>query len=49
LLPLAEIITPNIPEAEVLSGIRIRDREGMKEAARIITRSTGTNILIKGG
>ena len=49
LIPLAEMITPNIPEAEVLSGIRITDREGMKEAARIITRSTGTNTLIKGG
>ncbi len=49
LIPLAEMITPNIPEAEVLSGIRITDREDMKEAARIITRSTGTNTLIKGG
>src|SRR5690606_29916332 len=34
LVPLARIITPNIPEAEHLSGIKIHDVEGMKQAAR---------------
>lgn len=34
LLPLATLITPNIPEAEVLSGLSIRDGRGMEEAAR---------------
>lgn len=34
LLPLAILITPNIPEAEVLSGLSIQDEQGMEEAAR---------------
>ncbi|HPX03593.1 MAG TPA: bifunctional hydroxymethylpyrimidine kinase/phosphomethylpyrimidine kinase [Synergistaceae bacterium] len=49
LIPLAEIITPNLPEAEVLSGITIRDRESMKEAGHIIAERARTNTLIKGG
>lgn len=49
LMPLADIITPNIPEAEVLSGISILTKEDMEYAAkRIWERYTG-NILIKGG
>ena len=38
LIPLAEIITPNLPEAEVLSGITIRDRRA-EEAGHIIAES----------
>ena len=49
LLPLARVITPNLPEAEVLSGITIRDRESMKEAGHIIAERARTNTLIKGG
>ena len=37
LFPLALILTPNIPEAEVLSGIKIKSDEDMIEAARIIS------------
>src|SRR5215210_989751 len=36
LLPLARVVTPNIPEAERITGMSIRDREGMLEAARLI-------------
>lgn len=49
LMPLAKIITPNIPEAEVVSGTRIRDRESMAESGRIIAKKTGTAVLVKGG
>ena len=41
LLPLATLITPNIPEAEVLSGLSIRDGRGMEEAARVIGDACG--------
>ncbi|MBR6924169.1 MAG: bifunctional hydroxymethylpyrimidine kinase/phosphomethylpyrimidine kinase, partial [Oscillospiraceae bacterium] len=37
LFPLARVITPNIPEAEVLSGISISDIADMEKAARIIS------------
>lgn len=49
LLPLAVLITPNIPEAEVLSGLSIQDEQGMEEAARIIGDSCGCAVLCKGG
>jgi hydroxymethylpyrimidine/phosphomethylpyrimidine kinase len=49
LIPLAKVITPNIPEAEVLSGIRIKEMESMAEAARLIAEKTGTGVLLKGG
>ncbi len=49
LIPLAKVITPNIPEAEVLSGIRIKDKETMAESARMIAKKTGTGVLLKGG
>ena len=49
LLPLAILITPNIPEAEVLSGLSIQDEQGMEEAARIIGDSCGCAVLCKGG
>lgn len=49
LLPLARLVTPNIPEAERITGLRIRDEEGMRQAAEII-RARGTRaVLIKGG
>lgn len=49
LLPLAAVITPNIPEAEVLSGIQIDSPKKMEEAASILgTRYPGA-VLIKGG
>ena len=49
LFPLAEIITPNIPEAEALSGITIESREDMPRAAEEIARSYDGAVLIKGG
>ena len=49
LLPLADLITPNIPEAEVLCGMKITDREDMATAAAKITEDTKKAVLIKGG
>ncbi len=49
LLPLADIITPNIPEAEVLSGVKIKDERDMISAAHKISDFFGGAILIKGG
>lgn len=49
LMPLAEVITPNIPEAEVLSGYTISTAEDMLSAARRIRSHYGCNVLLKGG
>lgn len=49
LLPLAEVLTPNIPEAEILSGMTITDDAGMETAARIIHDRYGCAVLCKGG
>ena len=49
LLPLATILTPNIPEAELLSGMEIRDPAGMEAAARAIGEKYGCAVLCKGG
>ncbi len=49
LLPIAHLITPNIPEAEILSGIEVHNKEDMVKAAIIINNSYGCNVLIKGG
>ena len=49
IVPLAKLITPNIPEAEVLSGIRIRTIEEMKQAAVFIFEKGARNVLVKGG
>lgn len=49
LLPIADIITPNIPEAEALSGIDIHSTEDMLVAAEKISKLLSGNVLIKGG
>jgi len=49
LLPLAFVITPNIPEAEELTGIKITTVEDMKKAARAINRMGAKNVFLKGG
>ena len=49
LLPLARVITPNIPEAEVLSGIKILASDDMIKAAEIISDEFGCAVLCKGG
>lgn len=49
LLPLADLVTPNIPEAEVLSGLSITNAEEMKEAAKKIYALGAKAVLVKGG
>lgn len=49
LLPLAALLTPNIPEAEVLSGQAIRSQADMQAAAEKISRAYGCAVLCKGG
>ncbi|WHX41600.1 bifunctional hydroxymethylpyrimidine kinase/phosphomethylpyrimidine kinase [Mesobacillus sp. AQ2] len=49
LLPLCHIITPNIPEAEVLTGMSIRGTDEKKEAAKRIHALGAKNVVIKGG
>ena len=49
LLPLATVVTPNIPEAQVLSGMEIQTREDMHTAAKKIGDSYGCAVLLKGG
>ena len=49
LLPLALILTPNVPEAEVLSDMEIHSAEDMEKAAELISGNYGCSILIKGG
>ena len=49
LMPIADIITPNIPEAEVLSGLEIKCESDMISAAERISEFYGGCILVKGG
>jgi len=49
LLPLAMLVTPNIPEARILSGLHIESREDMVVAARKISRDCRCAVLLKGG
>ena len=49
LLPLAEVATPNIPEAEILSGMSIRSAADMETAARAISEQYHCAVLCKGG
>lgn len=49
LFPLATVITPNIPEAEVLSGMQITSEDDMENAARHIAQAHGCAVLCKGG
>ena len=49
LIPLAEVITPNIPEAKVLAGLDIEGAEDMEKAAVKIADFTKGAVLIKGG
>ena len=49
LLPLAEVVTPNIPEAEILSGMTITDAADMEAAAAKIGAAYGCAVLLKGG
>ncbi len=49
LLPIATVITPNIPEAETLSGMKIADKSDMEKAAGRINETYGCAVLLKGG
>ncbi|MBG9547212.1 bifunctional hydroxymethylpyrimidine kinase/phosphomethylpyrimidine kinase [Cytobacillus firmus] len=49
LIPLSMVITPNIPEAEVLTDIRIRSLEDKREAAKKLLHLGAKNVIIKGG
>ncbi len=49
LIKKVSLITPNIPEAEILTGTKILSIDDMKRAARILFRYGAKNVLIKGG
>lgn len=49
LIPLATVITPNMPEAEVLFGAHIENAADQERAAVEIARATGVAVLVKGG
>jgi len=49
ILPLALVVTPNLPEAEVLAGMRVVEPEDMEEAARRIHAMGPRYVLVKGG
>ena len=49
LFPLAHVVTPNLPEAEVLCGFPVKTVEQMKDAAKAIRAMGPKNVLIKGG
>jgi len=49
ILPMALVVTPNLPEAEVLAGVRVAEPEDMEEAARRIHALGPRYVLVKGG
>ena len=49
LIPIADVITPNIPEAMVLSNIEIKDSNDMEKAIKIISKLGSKTVLLKGG
>jgi hydroxymethylpyrimidine/phosphomethylpyrimidine kinase len=49
ILPLALVVTPNLPEAEALAGMRVAEAEDMEEAARRIHALGPRYVLVKGG
>jgi hydroxymethylpyrimidine/phosphomethylpyrimidine kinase len=49
LIPLAMVFTPNVPEAEALTGMRIKSMASMKKAAGAIHQLGARNVIIKGG
>lgn len=49
LMPLATVITPNIPEAEILSDMKIESKEDMEKAAKIVSEKYSCAVLLKGG
>lgn len=49
LFPLAEVVTPNLDEAQILAGIPIENLDDMKKAAQLILKTGCRSVLVKGG
>ena len=49
LIPLATVVTPNIPEAEVLTGMKLRTAAEIREAAQRIVKMGAKTVIVKGG
>jgi len=49
LLPLARLVTPNLPEAERITGMKIADEDDMRRAARLMRGMGARAVLVKGG
>ncbi len=49
LLPISTLVTPNIPESEILSDIAVKNRQDMLTAAKQISEAYGCAVLLKGG
>ena len=49
LFPLATLVTPNAPEAQILSGCALNSRDDMETAARALFQRGAANVLVKGG
>ena len=49
LLPIATLVTPNVPEAEILTGVKITNGEDMCRAAKQLGENCGAAVLLKGG
>lgn len=49
ILPLADVLTPNIPEAQVITGLAIENQDDMKKAAQMIYDMGCKNVIVKGG
>ena len=49
LMPLARVVTPNLPEAERITKLQIRDEEGMRRAARAMREMGARAVVVKGG
>ncbi len=49
LIPLSKVVTANIPEAEILTGVKIESKDSIIEAARIIKDMGAEAVVIKGG
>ncbi len=49
LMPLSSLVTPNIPESEILSGMKIKSPLDMEKSASVIFEKYGCAVLVKGG
>lgn len=49
LIPMARVITPNIPEAEILLGKKIRSQDELPDTAKELSQNNGVSVLLKAG